>query len=185
VVLGYVSTLSPYEGVRHLVEAVARLTARGRNVRALIVGDGQQRVPLAQLARRLGVGDRVVLTGSVPHADVAAHLALIDVFVVPRTREITCQLVTPLKPYEAMAAGRAVVVSRTEALSEMIREGETGLSFAPEDAGDLADVVETLIADPQRRDALGRRAREWVSEHRTWRANAERYLDVYRELGAA
>jgi glycosyltransferase involved in cell wall biosynthesis len=185
VVLGYVTTLSPYEGLDTLVEAVARLTARGRGVRALIVGDGAQRLALGQLARRLGVGDRVHFTGSVAHAEVAAHLALMDVFVVPRTAEVTCQLVTPLKPYEAMAAGRAVIVSRTEALSEMVIEGETGRTFVPEDPADLADVAEQLIADPEGRHALGERARAWVREARSWEANAARYLAVYRELGAA
>ena len=184
-VLGYVSTLSPYEGVHTLVEAVARLAARGRPARALIVGDGAERVALAQLAGRLGVGDRVRFTGAVPHADVAAHLALIDVFVVPRTAEVTCQLVTPLKPYEAMAAGRAVVVSRTEALSEMVIEGETGHTFAPEDADDLAAVAERLLGDPVARAALGERGRAWVRRERSWESNAARYRRLYEELGAA
>ena len=184
-VLGYVSTLSPYEGVGILVGAVARLAAHGHRVQALIVGDGKERVHLGQLAKRLGVGDRVVLPGRVSHAEVASHLALMDVFVVPRTAEVTCQLVTPLKPFEAMAAGRAVVVSRTEALGEIVAEGSTGLTFTPEDAEDLARVIEGLIADPERRLALGRQARDWVREHRTWEANAARYLELYRELGAA
>ena len=184
-VLGYVSTLSPYEGVATLVEAVAVLAARGRRSHALIVGDGSERIGLAQLARRLGVGDRVHFTGSVPHADVAAHLALIDVFVVPRTAEVTCQLVTPLKPYEAMAAGRAVVVSRTEALSEMVLDGETGHTFTPEDAADLAAVAERLIEAPDLRAALGERARDWVRRERSWEANAARYRRLYEELGAA
>ena len=131
------------------------------------------------------MGDRVVLAGRVSHAEVASHLALMDVFVVPRTAEVTCQLVTPLKPFEAMAAGRAVVVSRTEALREMVAEGSTGLTFTPEDAEDLARVIEGLIADPERRLALGRQARDWVREHRTWEANAARYRTLYEELGAA
>ena len=184
-VIGYVSTLSSYEGLPHLIEAVARLTTEGRVVQGLIVGDGQERERLRQLARRLGVGDRITITGSVPHEEVLAYYALMDVFVVPRTAEITSQLVTPLKPYEAMAAGKAVVVSRTEALQEMVIEGETGVSFEPEDAGDLARVVGELWDDPDRRRRLGARACEWVREHRTWEANASRYLELYRELGSA
>ncbi|HEX8102550.1 MAG TPA: glycosyltransferase [Solirubrobacteraceae bacterium] len=184
-VVGYISTLSPYEGLPYLVEAVARLTAQGRDVHAVIVGDGRERVHLGQLARRLGVGDRVTLTGRVDHAAVPAYYALMDVFVVPRTAEITCQLVTPLKPYEAMAAGRAVVVSRTDALAEMVIEGETGATFTPEDAEDLARVIARLDDDPAGRRALGARARAWVSEHRTWAGNAGRYSALYRELGAA
>ena len=150
----------------------------------VIVGDGPERPVLGQLARRLGVADRVLLPGRVAHDEVLGYYALMDVFVVPRTDEPTTQLVTPLKPYEAMACGKAVVVSRTAALQEMIREGETGLSFAPEDAADLALVLERLAADPARRAALGTQAREWVVANRTWAANAARYAALYDELGA-
>ena len=152
---------------------------------ALIVGDGPERLALAQLARRLGVADRVLLPGRVGHDDVPAYYALMDVFVVPRTDEPTTRLVTPLKPYEAMACGKPVVVSRVPALQEMVLEGRTGLSFVPEDAGDLADVIERLAADPEGRAALGGRAREWVAANRGWDANARRYVELYRELGAA
>ncbi len=183
-VLGYVSTLSPYEGADLLVEAVARLTAGGRRVRAVIVGDGREAIALRHLAQRLRVADRVALTGRVEHDAVTRHLALMDLFVVPRTAEVTCQLVTPLKPYEAMAAGKAVAVSRTEALSEMVHEGVTGLTFTPEDPADLARLVERLIDDPPAAGALGEQAREWVGQHRTWTGNAARYRELYSELGA-
>jgi glycosyltransferase involved in cell wall biosynthesis len=183
-VVGYVSTLSPYEGLPVLVEALALLTSRGLPVRGLIVGDGIEHAYLGRLAHRLGIGDRVVLAGRVAHEAVAAHLALMDVFVVPRTAEVTSQLVTPLKPYEAMAAERAVVVARTEALSEMVDEAHAGLTFTPEDARDLARVLEGLIADPGHRADLGRRAGAWVREHRTWRGNAARYRELYDRLGA-
>lgn len=181
--LGYHSTLAPYEGLSFLVEAVARLVAAGVEARALIVGEGKERGPLGRLAARLGVRDQVILPGRVDHAEVPDFLAAMDVFVVPRTNEVTSHLVTPLKPYEAMAAGRAVVVSRTAALAEMVLEGQTGLTFTPEDPDDLARVVMRLAADPDERQALGRRAQAWVTEHRTWEANARRYLALYRELG--
>ena len=92
-----------------------------------------------------------------------AYYALIDVFVVPRSADDDFDLVTPLKPYEAMAAEKAVVVSGTRALREMVRDGETGEVFRTGDAEDLARVLERLAADPDRRRALGRRAREWVT----------------------
>ena len=184
-VVGYISTLSRYEGLQYLIDAVARLRSSGRRVHALIVGEGAERAHLRQLARRLGIAGHVTLPGRVDHASVLSYYALIDLFVVPRTAETTCQLVTPLKPYEAMAAGRAVVVSATAALREMVIDGKTGATFAPEDPADLARVIAALDDAPERRLALGRQAREWVSEHRSWRGNADRYLDLYRELGAA
>jgi glycosyltransferase involved in cell wall biosynthesis len=150
------------------------------------VGDGPDRPRLLEVRRRLGLDDgSVVFTGRVAYADVNAYYSLLDVFVVPRWPVGSAELVTPLKPYEAMAMERAVVVSRVEALVGMIREGETGLSFRPEDPVDLADVLEPLLFDTERREALGRTAGAWVREHRTWRGSAERYLELYRRLGVA
>jgi glycosyltransferase involved in cell wall biosynthesis len=183
-VVGYVSTLVSYEGLQYLVEAVARLADGGVPARAVIVGDGPEREALAQLARRLGVADRVRLTGRIAHDRVAAYYAQLDVFVVPRTNEQTTRLVTPLKPYEAMACGKAVLVSRIPALREMVREGETGLTFTPEDPDDLARVLGGLARDGDAVAALGRQARDWVVAHRAWAGNAERYLELYRRLGA-
>jgi glycosyltransferase involved in cell wall biosynthesis len=185
-VIGYITTLAPYEDVDTLVRATAELRRRGRGVRCLIVGDGIERERLLELRRRTGTDDgSVVFAGRVAYPDVNAYYSLLDVFVVPRRQVGIAQLVTPLKPYEAMAMERAVVVSRVGALTGMITEGETGLSFRPEDPVDLADILEPLLFDQERREALGRTAGAWVREHRTWRRSAERYLEMYRSLGVA
>jgi glycosyltransferase involved in cell wall biosynthesis len=185
-VIGYITTLAPYEDVDTLVRATAELRRRGRGVRCLIVGDGIERDRLLELRRTTGTDDgSVVFAGRVAYADVNAYYSLLDVFVVPRRQVGTARLVTPLKPYEAMAMERAVVVSRVEALTDMISEGETGLSFRPEDPIDLADVLEPLLFDQERREALGRTAGTWVREHRTWRHSAERYVELYRTMGVA
>lgn len=185
-VIGYITTLAPYEDVDTLVRATAELRRRGRGVRCLIVGDGSEHERLLDLRRRTGTDDgSVVFAGRVAYADVNAYYSLLDVFVVPRRQVGIAQLVTPLKPYEAMAMERAVVVSGVEALRGMIDEGETGLSFRPEDPIDLADVLEPLLFDQERREAMGRTAGRWVREHRTWGRSAERYLELYRSLGVA
>jgi glycosyltransferase involved in cell wall biosynthesis len=185
-VIGYVTTLAPYEDIDTLVRATAELRRRGRGVRCLIVGDGIERDRLLELRRRTGTDDgSVVFAGRVAYADVNAYYSLLVVFVVPRRQVGVARLVTPLKPYEAMAMERAVVVSRMEALTGMITEGETGLSFRPEDPTDLADVLEPLLFDQERREAMGRIAGAWVREHRTWQRTAERYLELYRALGVA
>jgi glycosyltransferase involved in cell wall biosynthesis len=185
-VIGYVTTLAPYEDIDTLVRATAELRRRGRGVRCLIVGDGIERDRLLELRRRTGTDDgSVVFAGRVAYADVNAYYSLLDVFVVPRRQVGVAQLVTPLKPYEAMAMERAVVVSRVEALAGMISEGDTGLSYRPEDPVDLADVLEPLLFDQERRETLGRTAGAWVREHRTWRRSAERYLELYRAMGVA
>jgi PEP-CTERM/exosortase A-associated glycosyltransferase len=184
-VVGYISTFSRYEGIRFLIDAVARLRADGRAVRCLLVGDGEERVALEAQASALGIAGQVIFTGRVPHAQVLAYYGLIDIFVIPRTSDRVSQLVTPLKPYEAMATGRPVVFSRVPALAEMVEDGVTGLGFGPEDPGDLASVLGGLLVDMPRRVVLGSAGREWVTRHRTWRENGKRYLELYRSLGAA
>ena len=182
--VGYISSFAAYEGIRYLIEAVARLTSSGTAVQLLLVGDGAEREHLEQLARRLGVADRTIFTGRVEHAEVGAYYDLIDIFVVPRTSEATTELVTPLKPFEAMAMKKALVVSGTAALSEMVEDGETGLMFAPEDAGALAAAIERLHGDQALRTRLGESAREWVVANRSWEANAVRYRELYESLSA-
>ncbi len=158
-VIGYITTLAPYEDIETLVMATAELRRRGRGVRCLIVGDGIERERLLELRRRTGTDDgSVVFAGRVAYADVNTYYSLLDVFVVARRAVGTARLVTPLKPYEAMAMERAVVVSRLEALTSMITEGETGLSFRPGDPIELAGVAEPSAADQGRREAWPTRA---------------------------
>jgi PEP-CTERM/exosortase A-associated glycosyltransferase len=183
IVLGYVSSFSGYEGIQFLIEAVAELIRRGHAVRGLLVGDGPDKSRLEAHAASLGLPNRIVFTGRVPHADILQYYGLIDVFVVPRTADRVSHLVTPLKPFEAMATGRTVVVSGVQALRELVGDGVRGLVFRPEDSVDLANVVESLLSNRERREALGRAAREWVCQYRTWASNGERYLAMYNSLG--
>ncbi len=183
-VLGYVSTLNSYEGVEYLIEAIGELVERGHAVRGLVVGDGPSLKSLRALARERRLAGRVIFTGRVDPSLVTRMYTLIDVFVVPRRQEATSDLVTPLKPFEAMASGIPVVVSGTTALRELVHDGELGLTFEPENAVSLADAVEPLIEDPERRRRVGRRGREWIQAERTWDHNAELYRSIYEEVGA-
>jgi glycosyltransferase involved in cell wall biosynthesis len=186
VVVGYISSFSAYEGIPTLLEAAAVLSHRPGRLRVLLVGDGAEGAAISAAGRRLGLDDgTLVMPGRVPHAEVAAYHTLIDVFVVPRTNDRVSRLVTPLKPFEAMATGRAVVVSDVPALREIVAPGETGATFRAEDAGDLARVLGELLDDPPLRARLGARAREWVVAERTWDANGRRYRELFERLGAA
>lgn len=184
VTVGYITSMTPYEAIEQLIDAVALLLRAGRPVKGLLVGDGTQRRSLEERCRQLGIADHVVFAGQVPHDQVPTYYRLLDVFVVPRSAARVCELVTPLKPYEAMATALPVVVSNVAALREMVIDGETGIVYH-DASGGLAEVIDSLIAAPDERERLGRNARAWVSEHRTWRGNAEKYLDLYRRLGAA
>ena len=182
-VFGYVSNLDhPREGQELLIEATARLQQRGRRVACLIVGDGRRREELESLARRSGAAGAIHFTGRVPHAEVRAHYALLDAFVVPRRNDRAARYVTPLKPFEAMAMARPLIVSDLPALVEIAAPGERGLAYAVEDADSLATELERLMDDPALADRLGEAGRAWVLAERTWARNGERYRDLYAEV---
>jgi glycosyltransferase involved in cell wall biosynthesis len=181
-VVGLVSSLVAHEGIGTLLEAVRILNDRAIPTRALIVGDGPERTALERQAATLGVD--AIFTGRVPMGEVRDYHAVLDVFVVPRTPDRVCQLVTPLKPVEAMASGLPVVVSAVRALEEIVSDQVTGLTSPPLDAGALADRLAGLRQSPDLRAALGASAREWVARDRTWAHNAARYRAAYERLGA-
>jgi glycosyltransferase involved in cell wall biosynthesis len=183
-VAGVVSTLSPYEGIGTLLEAISIVRGRGVPARALIVGDGPERAALQRHAAACGLAQAAIFTGRVPAAKVREFHALLDIFVVPRTPDRVCQLVTPLKPVEAMASGLCVVTSEVKALSEIIKHEVTGTLTVPKDPVSLADRLEYLFYSPDIRRKLGDNAREWVARDRTWAHNAARYQDAYARLGA-
>jgi len=182
-VFGYVSNLDhPREGQELLIEATARLLQRGRRVACLIVGDGRRREELEAIARHSGARSAVHFTGSVPHAEVRAHYALLDAFVVPRRNDRAARFVTPLKPFEAMAMAKPLVVSELPALVEVAAPGERGLAFRVDDPASLADELERLMDNPELGRRLGDAGRAWVLAERTWSRNGDRYRDVYAEL---
>ena len=183
-VAGVVSTLSPYEGIGTLLEAISIVRGRGVPARALIVGDGPERAALQRHAAACGLAQAAIFTGRVPAAKVREFHALLDIFVVPRTPDRVCQLVTPLKPVEAMASGLCVITSEVKALSEIIKHEVTGTLTVPQDPVSLADRLEYLFYSPDIRRKLGDNAREWVARDRTWAHNAARYQDAYARLGA-
>jgi glycosyltransferase involved in cell wall biosynthesis len=183
-VVGVVSTLTRYEGIGTLLEATGQLRDRGVPVRALIVGDGPERAALQRQATARGLSRAAIFTGRVPAAKVREFHALLDIFVVPRTPDRVCQLVTPLKPVEAMASGLCVVTSEVKALTEIIKHEVTGALTVPQDPVLLANCLEHLLYSPDIRRKLGDNAREWVAGDRTWARNAARYRDAYARLGA-
>lgn len=185
VVLGYVSNLRRLEGVVHLIDAIKALRSAGYPARGLVVGDGPEHDRLLEHVRAAGVEDVVALPGRVPHEEIAAHLAGMDVFVVPRVDARVCRLVPPLKPLEAMAMALPLAVSALPALDELLDGGRLGVRFAPEDAQALAAAVAPLLDDAEHRRAVGEAARAWVSTQRTWAANGPRYTRLYASLGVS
>ena len=179
-VIGYISNLDqPREDFETLIAATSRLAADGRDVGCLIVGDGTRRDELETLARRSGAADRIVFTGQVPHDEVRALYALMDAFVVPRRDERAARLVTPLKPFEAMAMARPLIVADLPALVEIAPDGVRGLSYRTESAEGLAQAVGRLMDDPGLAERLAAAGHDWVIAERTWSANGPRWNEAY------
>ena len=143
---------------------------------------GPQDVALRQQVMALDLKDRVVFTGRVPHDDVNRYYDLVDVLVYPRHPMRLTDLVTPLKPLEAMAQGRLMVASDVGGHKELIQDGKTGVLFRAGNAGDLASKVVALLKYEQGWDALKRNGRQFVEAERNWAASVARYRGVYGSL---
>ncbi len=185
-VFGYISNLDhPRENQELLIEAAARLRARGRDATCLIVGDGTRRRELEDRARSVRAGGTVVFTGAVPHAEVTDYYAALDAFVVPRRDERAARHVTPLKPYEAMAMRRPLVVADLPALTEIAAPDERGLAFPADDVGALVACLERLMDDPALAARLADAGHAWVVRERSWAANVPRFEAAYAHARAA
>lgn len=176
-VIGYVGSFSDYEGLEDLILAGAELMKRGQDFRLLLVGwdsRGENRIgpALRALAEKLGLSERLIMPGAVDQNEVAKWYSLIDIAPVPRRPYQVTRLVSPLKPREAMAMGKAVVLSDLPPMAEMVRPGETGCLFPSGDHMALAQVLSELVADPARRKALGCAAREAIVKEHSWERRA-------------
>ena len=182
-VVGFAGSFYAYEGLDLLVEAVALLAKRHPKLRALLVGGGPQESHLKQLVRQRGVADRFVFTGRVPHSDVQRYYGLIDVLAYPRHRMRLTELVTPLKPLEAMAQGRMLVASDVGGHRELIRHEETGFLFAAGDSGALARTLDAVLERRAEWPRIRAAARSFIENERTWARSVARYVEVYDRVG--
>ena len=185
--IGYLGSFYDYEGLDDLVAAMPALVLRRPALHLLMVGGGPMEATLRAAAAASPARDRIHFTGRVPQREVDRYYALVDVLVYPRKAMRLTELVTPLKPLEAMAQGKLVAASDVGGHRELIADGETGTLFEADSPEALADAVAGLFAAradwPERRA----RARAWVAAERNWDRSVEHYAPVYARLapGAA
>ncbi|WP_306030098.1 glycosyltransferase family 4 protein [Stappia sp. MMSF_3263] len=183
VVIGYAGSVVRYEGLDFVIEAMARL--RSRNVKAfhfLLVGDGRELPALKALAAERGVEALCTFTGRVPRERVEALYRVIDIAPLPRRSLPVTELVPPLKPFEAMAAGKVVVVSNTAAIAETVIDGKTGVVVEKNSIPALTDALQRLISDPELREQLGKQGGDWVLKHRTAECLVRDVQEIYAKL---
>ena len=181
-VLGFVGSFYAYEGLDLLLDAFAGLAAARPDLRVLLVGGGPQDANLKAQATRLGLADRVVFTGRVPHSEVSRYYDLIDLLAYPRHSMRLTELVTPLKPLEAMAQGHLFVASDVGGHKELIRDGETGRLFAAGNPQALAAAVTDMLDHRERWPAMRKAGRSFVEDVRNWKNSVANYRRVYAGL---
>jgi PEP-CTERM/exosortase A-associated glycosyltransferase len=182
-VIGFIGSFYAYEGLDLLLDALPRILRERPEVRALLVGGGPQEQALKQQAARLGLTRQVVFAGRVPHAEVQHYYDLVDVLTYPRHSMRLTELVTPLKPLEAMAQGRILLVaSDVGGHRELIRHAETGMLFKAGDAAALAGAVLQLLAQSDRWPELRAAGRRFVEQERNWRQSVANYQAPFARL---
>ena len=178
-VIGFAGSFYGYEGLELLLEAARRLLPKHPNLRVLLVGGGPQEAALKAQAELTELKGRVIFTGRVPHADVQRYYELIDVLAYPRLPIRLTELVTPLKPLEAMAQGRMFVASDVGGHRELVRHGETGFLFPAGSAAALETAIDTVLAKRDMWPRIKAQARQFVVQERTWTTSVARYAAVY------
>jgi glycogen(starch) synthase len=179
-VLGFAGSFYGYEGLHLLIEAARRMRPAHPRLKVLLVGGGPQEIALKAQAAASGLADGVVFTGRVPHDQVQRYYELIDLMVYPRLPIRLTELVTPLKPLEAMAQGRMFVASDVGGHRELIRHRETGFLCPAGDAAALQAGIEDALAQRAQWPRMRAQARRFVEKERNWAQSVARYADVYR-----
>ncbi len=181
-VIGYIGSFYDYEGIDDLIAAMPALVAAQPKARLLLVGGGPMEAALKAQAAASPAAAHIHFVGRVPHQEVERYYSLIDILAYPRKKMRLTDLVTPLKPLEAMAQGKLVAASDVGGHRELIEDGATGTLFGPDDPAAIADALAALLENrdmwPERR----RTARIFVENHRNWSSNILRYEPVYQQL---
>jgi PEP-CTERM/exosortase A-associated glycosyltransferase len=180
--VAFIGSFYDYEGLDDLIAAMPMLAETRPKVQLLLVGGGPMEASLRAQAAASPVADKIRFVGRVPHDQVELYYAIADILVYPRKAMRLTELVTPLKPLEAMAQRKLVAASDVGGHRELIEDGVTGTLFPPGDPAALAAAVAALFAErgewERRRDL----AHLYVERDRNWSSNISRYAPVYERL---
>jgi PEP-CTERM/exosortase A-associated glycosyltransferase len=181
-VVGFIGSFYDYEGLDDLIEAMPLLLQKRPNAHLLLVGGGPMEDALKAQAEASPAKDRIRFIGRVPHHEVDLYYSLIDILAYPRKAMRLTELVTPLKPLEAMAQRKLVVASNVGGHRELIEDGVTGTLFAAGDPRALARALDSLFANRGQWESRRDVARRFVERDRNWSSNISRYMPAYRRL---
>ena len=181
-VLGFIGSFYDYEGLDDLIEAMPLLLVAHPEAHLLLVGGGPMEEALKGQVERLALGSAVTFTGRVPHEQVERYYGLMDIMVYPRKSMRLTDLVTPLKPLEAMAQGRLVAASDVGGHRELIEDGVTGTLFPAGNSGKISEKLANLLDNRGDWKQTIETAKKFVEADRNWSSNILRYTPVYQRL---
>jgi PEP-CTERM/exosortase A-associated glycosyltransferase len=181
-VIGFIGSFYDYEGLDDLIAAMPGVIAKVPDARLLLVGGGPCAEALRAQAEASPVAGAIRFVGRVPHDEVERYYALTDVLAYPRKQSRLTDLVTPLKPLEAMAQGKLVAASDVGGHRELMEDGVTGTLFAPDDPAACAAALVRLLTDRVNWETRRTNARKHVESRHDWAVNVRRYLPVYQSL---
>ncbi|RDE24800.1 glycosyltransferase, exosortase A system-associated [Motiliproteus coralliicola] len=181
-ILGFLGSFYRYEGLHILLEALPRIIQSKPDIHLLLVGGGQQESALKQQVAELGIESHVSFIGRVPHQQVQDYYSLVDLFIYPRESILLTEIVTPLKPLEAMAMGGLVAASNIGGHREMIKNGHNGVLFSPGSPAALAESVVQILDQPGSAQEMRQNGRDYVAQSRCWRDAVAHILPVYQNL---
>jgi PEP-CTERM/exosortase A-associated glycosyltransferase len=177
--LGFIGSFYRYEGLDLLVKAMQKLKTTRNDVVLILVGGGETESELRQQVEQLGLQGSVIFPGRIPHEKIPGVYSLMDVLVYPRYSMRLTELVTPLKPLEAMAMGKPLIASDIGGHRELIRDGFSGLLFKAGDVGSLTETIGHLLDDATLRSRLSVQGSDWVRQHHTWEQTTAAYSVIY------
>jgi glycosyltransferase involved in cell wall biosynthesis len=179
-VVSFVGGFQPWHGIDLLVESFPRILQEFPNCKLLLVGDGPDRINIERKIEELGISPNVIITGLVPQIQVPKILSTVDVAVIPYP-ELPKELwFSPLKLYEYMAAGKAIVASRSGQIADVIQDEYNGVLVKPGDVIGLADNIIKLLNNPDQRDWLGNNARQQAVERHSWEGYIRKLIELYQ-----
>lgn len=181
-VLGFLGSFYAYEGLDLAIQALPAVIAAQPNVRLLLVGGGPQQQQLQLLTKQLGLSDYVIFTGRVPHGEVDRYYSLVDLLIYPRKSMRLTDLVTPLKPLEAMAQGKLVLASDVGGHQELIEDGKNGFLFPADNVQAFSDTIIRLTQHSAEWPQVISQGRHFVEQVRNWKVSVSHYLPLYQQL---
>jgi PEP-CTERM/exosortase A-associated glycosyltransferase len=181
-IIGFIGSFFHFEGLQDLIRAMQAIVQKNRNINLLLVGGGQVDGQLRELTKELGLGHAVHFIGKVPHDQVSRYYSIIDLLVYPRISKRITELVTPLKPLEAMAMEKAVLMSDVGGLKELADVENVAAFFKAGDVTELAAKCLELCEKPELRKQIGLNARQNVIANWGWDKRAAADIEIYKQL---